>query len=239
MTDILTKLPQALSKFQAEHHAAGRDGKGNYGTYTTLAGALAAIQPACAYGLSHTQTLQPISDELMVLRTTLMHESGESITSDLPLPIRQEGGRGNPMQTLGSTLTYARRYGLLAIYGMAGDDDDGEGSTAAAVPAKKPAAVPAKAAKQAPASAKPAPTPAAEPATPEEDVPEPLDPEERTEILNVLQSLMRNDRPTFDAFVSDYRSTFSPPNGMKLSDHLQERQHGEFAQAFFAKITIE
>lgn len=236
MTDILTKLPQALSKFQAEHHAAGRDGKGNYGTYTTLAGALAAIQPACAYGLSHTQTLQPISDELMVLRTTLMHESGESITSDLPLPIRQEGGRNNPMQTLGSTLTYARRYGLLAIYGIAGDDDDGEGSGVAAVPLKKPAATASKAIKKPPASPKTLPVPAAEPELTEEDLPEPLDPEERAEILNVLQNLMQNDRPTFNAFVSEYRSTFSPPNGMKLSDHLQEREHGAFAQAFFAKI---
>ena len=102
-----------------------------------MAGALAAVQPACTYGLAHTQTIQPISDDLMVLRTTLLHESGESITSDLPLPIRQEGGRGNAMQALGSTLTYARRYGLLAIYGLAGDDDDGE--TAAPAPKKAPA----------------------------------------------------------------------------------------------------
>ena len=160
---LLSKLPAALAKFQAEHHAAGRDGKGNYGTYTTLAGALAAVQPACTYGLAHTQTIQPISDDLMVLRTTLLHESGESITSDLPLPIRQEGGRGNAMQALGSTLTYARRYGLLAIYGLAGDDDDGE--TAAPAPKKAPAP----AAKVQPKSATPAqpveaPAPTAKPA---------------------------------------------------------------------------
>jgi hypothetical protein len=150
----LSKLPSALAKFQAEHHAAGRDGKNNFGTYTTLAGALAAVQPACAHGLAHTQTIQPISDDLMVLRTTLLHESGESITSDLPLPIRQDGARGNAMQALGSALTYARRYGLLAIYGLAGDDDDGE--TAAPAP-KKPAALPSKAA---PEPACPMPKPA-------------------------------------------------------------------------------
>jgi hypothetical protein len=157
---ILSKLPAALAKFQAEHHAAGRDGKGNYGTYTTLAGALAAVQPACSYGLAHTQTIQPISDDLMVLRTTLLHESGESITSDLPLPIRQEGGRGNAMQALGSTLTYARRYGLLAIYGLAGDDDDGE--TAAPAPKKAPAPV-AKAQPKPATPAQPAATPAPTP----------------------------------------------------------------------------
>jgi hypothetical protein len=33
------------------------------------------------------------------------------------------------MQQLGSALTYARRYGLLSIYGLAGDDDDDAEST--------------------------------------------------------------------------------------------------------------
>ena len=232
MTDILTKLPAALAKFQAEHHAAGRDGKGNYGTYTTLAGALAAVQPACAYGLCHTQTIQPISDDLMVLRTTLMHESGEAISSELPLPIRQEGGRGNAMQALGSALTYARRYGLLGIYGLAGDDDDGEAA---------PAPAPAK--KAAPAAVKPSPkvtTPTQKTATPKPspaaDVQPPMDDAERQEILQVLKSLMTGNRSAFDAFVTEYRATFNVPETVKLSDHLQERQHGDFAQQFFASL---
>jgi hypothetical protein len=232
MTDTLTKLPAALAKFQAEHHAAGRDGKGNYGTYTTLAGALAAVQPACAYGLCHTQTIQPISDDLMVLRTTLMHESGEAISSELPLPIRQEGGRGNAMQALGSALTYARRYGLLGIYGLAGDDDDGEAA---------PAPAPAK--KAAPAAVKPSPkvtTPAQKAATPKPspaaDVQPPMDDAERQEILQVLKSLMTGNRTAFDAFVTEYRATFNVPETVKLSDHLQERQHGDFAQQFFASL---
>jgi len=232
MTDTLTKLPAALAKFQAEHHAAGRDGKGNYGTYTTLAGALAAVQPACAYGLCHTQTIQPISDDLMVLRTTLMHESGEAISSELPLPIRQEGGRGNAMQALGSALTYARRYGLLGIYGLAGDDDDGEAA---------PAPAPAK--KAAPAAVKPSPkvtTPAQKAATPKPspaaEVQPPMDDAERQEILQVLKSLMTGNRSAFDAFVTEYRATFNVPETVKLSDHLQERQHGDFAQQFFASL---
>lgn len=234
MTDTLTKLPAALAKFQASHHAAGRDGKGNYGTYTTLAGALAAIQPACAFGLCHTQTIQPISDDLMVLRTTLMHESGECVISDLPLPIRQEVARGNAMQALGSTLTYARRYGVLAIYGLAGDDDDGE--TAAPSPVKKAVAVPAKATKPAATSA---PKAVSTPKQPSEEIPSleaPIDDTERQEILQLLKNMMQTDRSTFNAFVGDYREAFSLPEGMKLSDHMQERQHADFAQQFFAKL---
>ena len=221
----LTKLPAALAKFQAEHHAAGRDGKGNYGTYTTLAGALAAVQHACAFGLSHTQTLQPISDDLMVLRTTLMHESGEAVVSDLPLPIRQEGGRGNPMQALGSTLTYARRYGLLAIYGIAGDDDDGEGSAPAA-PAAKPQTV-----KKTPAATKqPSPEPAA--------VEPPLASGERDEILAVLREMFKSNKTAFERFNSEYRAAFNVPETVKTSDHIQTKQHGDFAQQFFASLPV-
>jgi hypothetical protein len=231
MTETLTKLPAALAKFQAEHHAAGRDGKGNYGTYTTLAGALAAVQHACAFGLSHTQTLQPISDDLMVLRTTLMHESGEAVVSDLPLPIRQEGGRGNPMQALGSALTYARRYGLLAIYGIAGDDDDGEGAAPAA-PAAKPQTV-----------KKPAtPTQTAKPAATKQSSPEPAAVEpplasgERDEILAVLREMFKSNKTAFERFNSEYRAAFNVPETVKTSDHIQTKQHGDFAQKFFASL---
>jgi hypothetical protein len=231
MTETLTKLPAALAKFQAEHHAAGRDGKGNYGTYTTLAGALAAVQHACAFGLSHTQTLQPISDDLMVLRTTLMHESGEAVVSDLPLPIRQEGGRGNPMQSLGSALTYARRYGLLAIYGIAGDDDDGEGAAPAA-PAAKPQTV-----------KKPAtPTQTSKPAATKQQSPEPAAVEpplasgERDEILAVLRELFKSNKTAFERFNSEYRAAFNVPETVKTSDHIQERKHGDYAQQFFASL---
>jgi hypothetical protein len=231
MTETLTKLPAALAKFQAEHHAAGRDGKGNYGTYTTLAGALAAVQHACAFGLSHTQTLQPISDDLMVLRTTLMHESGEAVISDLPLPIRQEGGRGNPMQALGSALTYARRYGLLAIYGIAGDDDDGEGAAPAAPAAKpqtvKKPATPAQTSKPA-ATKQPSPEPAA--------VEPPLASGERDEILAVLREMFKSNKTAFERFNSEYRAAFNVPETVKTSDHIQTKQHGDFAQQFFASL---
>ena len=51
-------IEEALARFQMEHHAAGKDGKANYGTYTTLAGGLNAVQPATHLGLSHTQTFE-------------------------------------------------------------------------------------------------------------------------------------------------------------------------------------
>jgi len=125
----MENLSKALAKFQAKHHSAARSGRGNYGQYVTLADALQAVQPATAFGLAHSQTLDYLGEGLMAVCTTLMHESGESIVSRLPIPVKFEGGRGNMMQQLGSALTYARRYGLLSIYGLAGDEDDDAEST--------------------------------------------------------------------------------------------------------------
>lgn len=60
-----------------------------------------------------------------VLTTVLKHTSGESISSSLPL---RAANPDNPQQ-LGSSITYMRRYGLLAILNLAADDDDGETAT--------------------------------------------------------------------------------------------------------------
>jgi hypothetical protein len=132
------ELNKALAKFQQKHHAAGKDGTANYGAYTTLAGGLAASQPATQFGLSHTQTFNyqilpqatsaTTTDQwkvMPVLVTTLRHESGEQVESHFPFP-ELAPNRGNIMQAHGSAITYARRYALLAIYGLAGDDDDAD-----------------------------------------------------------------------------------------------------------------
>jgi len=133
-------IEEALARFQMEHHAAGKDGKANYGTYTTLAGGLNAVQPATHLGLSHTQTFEHIvvgEKVVTVLKTRLLFTGEDSdyntvIESNLPFPDLVPN-RGNIMQALGSAITYARRYSLLAIYGLAGDDDDAEGSAPVAV----------------------------------------------------------------------------------------------------------
>ena len=137
-------IEEALARFQMEHHAAGKDGKANYGTYTTLAGGLNAVQPATHLGLSHTQTFEHIvvgEKVVTVLKTRLLFTGEDDtyntvIESNLPFPDLVPN-RGNIMQALGSAITYARRYSLLAIYGLAGDDDDAEGSAPTATPAKK------------------------------------------------------------------------------------------------------
>jgi len=73
----------------------------------------AARQPLSANGLAVVQT---IGDG--VLHTRLLHTSGQWIASEHPLPMA-----GRP-QEIGSALTYARRYSLSALIGIAADEDD-------------------------------------------------------------------------------------------------------------------
>ena len=57
---------------------------------------------------------------ILRLNTVLAHSSGEWISSDWPVcPISDM----NTPRRMGAALTYARRYGLFALVGIAGEDD--------------------------------------------------------------------------------------------------------------------
>lgn len=62
------------------------------------------------------------------MKTTLTHASGEWL-SDEGIPLCGYQSAKNPMQALGSALTYARRYGLCAMVGIAPEDDDAQSLT--------------------------------------------------------------------------------------------------------------
>jgi hypothetical protein len=57
---------------------------------------------------------------LIRLHTALVHSSGEWLASELPVcPVSDAGSP----QRIGAALTYARRYALFALVGIAGEDD--------------------------------------------------------------------------------------------------------------------
>ena len=103
-----------------------KDGRPQYTyKYADLADVSAALLPVmAALGLSWTcrPTLMPGTSALIVLHYRLEHApSGENLEGFYPLP-----ASGSPQQ-IGSAITYARRYSLCAVTGLAphGDDDDG------------------------------------------------------------------------------------------------------------------
>jgi hypothetical protein len=65
------------------------------------------------------------------IATVLIHESGQTLECRVPLIVNK-----NDMQGYGSAVTYARRYGLMAMAGIAPEDDDGN-LAAAAPPAPR------------------------------------------------------------------------------------------------------
>lgn len=66
-----------------------------------------------------TTTILPESD-LIRLTTTLVHSSGEWVSSDWPVCAVSETAAPH---RLGAALTYARRYALFTLVGIAGEDD--------------------------------------------------------------------------------------------------------------------
>lgn len=91
--------------------------------YATLQSVREAVdEPLRKHGFAYTQTFEPAAelDAGVVIVTTLLHESGEKITSKLFVPATKRDAQG-----FGSCITYGRRYSLEAICGISSEDDDG------------------------------------------------------------------------------------------------------------------
>ena len=115
-SEQISELAAALAKAQGmmENAVMNRVNPHFKSKYADLAAIFdAARKPLSANGLAIVQT---IGDG--VLHTRLLHTSGQWIASEHPLPMS-----GRP-QEIGSALTYARRYSLSALIGIAADEDD-------------------------------------------------------------------------------------------------------------------
>lgn len=126
--------------------------------YATLAAIMESVRPLLAgHGLSIVQGGgSPVSNNDgnvigIAVETMLLHSSGEYITSAIVLPVE----RPSP-QTIGSAITYGRRYGVAAVLALTTEeDDDANHATAANA---NPTATRSQAGGTAPAGAAPSPT---------------------------------------------------------------------------------
>lgn len=149
----IDKLATALAKAQGQMLNADKDAKGTYGKYATLAATWDAIRkPLSDNEIAVYQRIMPIAGN-PTLCTMLIHSSGEFM-DDCELELRfDNSNRMTAMQAMGSAVTYARRYCLQAVTGVApADDDDG-------VAAGSPKVEPKKVQKPAPANVKALPQP--------------------------------------------------------------------------------
>lgn len=123
-SENIKDISQALVKFQAKvanptNSRIVRTKQYSYG-YATLENILNEVRPLLSeQGLSVTQA--PVIEEGQVgVITTLIHSSGQFLEFP-PIYIRLE--KQTP-QGVGSAITYARRYSLSAILGIASEEDD-------------------------------------------------------------------------------------------------------------------
>lgn len=132
-SDSIKELAGALSKAQGEIKGALKDQNNPFfkSKYADLGSVVEAIRgPLVKNGLSYVQLTEPTEKDEVRVETVILHESGEWISSVLALPVSKADAQG-----FGSALTYARRYGLSAAFGVAPEDDDGNAASKAA-PAK-------------------------------------------------------------------------------------------------------
>jgi len=127
-----------------------RSQKGSYKfDYATLADGLQVWREHYAtQGLSLSQNPR-VDDGLMFCLTLISHTSGEYVSS--MYPVCRVGDLSQ--QSMGSAYTYARRYSLFGMIGVAPEDDDGnaaEGNTAVVTDKTRAKAAPKATTKKAP-----------------------------------------------------------------------------------------
>lgn len=132
-SDTVGSIASALALFQGEMRTVVKDAVNPYfkSKYADLSSIIEAIrEPLKKNGLAISQF--PSGDG--ELTTILMHGSGEWIEATAKMGITD-----GKSQSIGSAMTYARRYALGAVLGIATDEDDDGHAATQSQPAQKSA----------------------------------------------------------------------------------------------------
>jgi len=120
-SEQIDAIASALAKAQAEIKNPTKDSINPHfkSRYVDLASGLEAVRATLSKnGIAVIQSTT-VENLFITLETRLAHSSGQWISCTYPViqfPAKQ--------QEIGSAITYARRYSLFGLVGIAGDDDD-------------------------------------------------------------------------------------------------------------------
>ena len=196
----LQPLVEALVNFHKTVPAINKTATAQYGKFADLATVLSTVTPHLINnGLAVSQGFEPGRDNNPVLVTQLLHVSGAQLISRLPMVV---GGRGkNPLHDFGGSVSYSRRYSLLAILGLTADMDvDGDfADLAESAPAKPAAKIEGVA-----------------------DKDQPLSKEDREQCLGLIQELSPEG---LQSFCQAFRSHFGLASDAKVAPALTGVKH--------------
>lgn len=128
-SEQINDLAAALAAAQAELRNPVFDSQNPHfkSKFASLAQVRDTITPTLAkHGLSVTQLATNDDQGRPSVETILLHKSGQWLSSTLAVPVGKSDAHG-----AGSAITYARRYSLMAIVNVVGDEDD-DGNSAVA-----------------------------------------------------------------------------------------------------------
>jgi hypothetical protein len=143
-------IKEALTKFQEMNVKATKESVNPHfkSKYSDLTSVINAVNHGAEFGLSFTQSVdyqnmivkrettqfdkesneivkkwEDVSKDVYVTTTMRHNIDDKEFTCRVPVLVKGDD-KDNP-QKMGSAITYAKRYGLQSLYGLASDDDDG------------------------------------------------------------------------------------------------------------------
>ena len=131
----MENIAKALVAAQSEMTKAQKGGTNPHfrSKYADLGNVMDACLPALnKNNIAVVQSMKSENGEDYVV-TRFVHTSGETLECSVRLII----GKAD-MQGMGSAITYARRYGLMSLAGIAPEDDDGTAAVATPASRAKP-----------------------------------------------------------------------------------------------------
>lgn len=134
----LNEIGKALAAAQTEMSNVGFDSENPHfeNKFASLAAVRDAVIPVFArHGVSLMQNLTTTDAGGVACETILLHASGQMLRlGPLVVPAMKKDAQG-----FGSAATYARRYSLMAVAGVAGvnEDDDANAATNQPAPARQ------------------------------------------------------------------------------------------------------
>ena len=216
----LSDLAAALIQFQQAVPTIHDNDNSYHGSFANLPGILSTIGPALrANGLAVSQLPEQINGQ-PGLRTTLMHVSGQMVSSVTPLTIN--AGK-NGTQEWGKAMTYTRRYALQAVLGLCVGIEDNDADL-------EPTAPPVRGGKAEPAAAKAS---------------EDLTKQERDLCIGMIATIAKpikeggmGDKAAQKQLCESFRSQFRI-TAAKVSDGIQKQKHKAWLEEQIAALEIE